>query len=308
MIGISVAMTVMCAACGSSTGTAPAAEPAAIEEPAAQAEPSAETENATEAESIAETEDATSKEPVAETEASPEAEPSSETEASPEAEPAAEAATAEENTKDAAEEDNKDSENEAETSGDENADESPLDERHVTGSLPAYEYPGPELFYLTLYDYLGTHLMPSNYDDEVSIPCPIIVYEDESNNDDIRVYGDFRIYSYYLDGDIMKTSSGGSFPGCVHLKSTDAGYEVTGMDLVEDGSGYTESARKIFGEHFDEFSKTISDSDATEKTRAQIVANYVAANNLSVTAIQDYGWDPQTLPEENIDSFYSTLD
>ncbi len=48
--------------------------------------------------------------------------------------------------------------------------------------------------------------------------------------------------------------------------------------------------------------------NATEKTRAQIVANYVAANNLSVTAIQDYGWDPQTLPEENIDSFYSTLD
>ena len=296
MIGISVAMTVMCAACGSSTGTAPTAEPAAIEEPAAQAEPSAEAENATEAESIAETEDATSKEPAAETETSPETEP------------AAEAATAEENTKDAAEENNKDSENEAETTGGENADESSLDERHVTGALPAYEYPGPELFYLTLYDYLKTNLMPSNYDDEVSIPCPIIVYEDESNNDDIRVYGDFRIYSYYLDGDIMKTSSGGSFPGCVHLKSTDAGYEVTGMDLVEDGSGYTESARKIFGEHFDEFSKTISDSDATEKTRAQIVANYVAANNLSVTAIQDYGWDPQTLPEENIDSFYSTLD
>ncbi len=300
MIGISAAMTVMCAACGSSTGTAPTTSPAAIEEPIAETEAAAENEPATEA--------AAENEPAAEAETAAENNPAAET--ATEAEPASEseATTADEDTKDSAEESNKDSENEAETNSAENADESSIDERHVTGSLPAYEYPGPELFYLVLYDYLGTHLIQSNYDDEVIIPCPVIVYEDESNNDDIRVYGDFRIYSYYLDGDIMKTSSGGSFPGCVHLKSTDDGYEVTDMELVEDGSSYTESAKKIFGEHYDEFSKTISDSDATEKIRAQIVANYVFANGLSVTAIQDYGWDPQTLPEENIDSFYSTLD
>ncbi len=175
------------------------------------------------------------------------------------------------------------------------------------GELPEYSYPGPELFYSVLYDYLKDKLMDSPNENEVTIPCPIIVYMDESNNDDIRVYGNFWIYNYALERDTLKTSSGGSYPGCIHLKSTDAGYEVTDMEIVEDGSNYTESAKKIFGEHYDDFVKATGDSATTEEIRAQIIANYVAANNLSVTAYQDYGWDPVALPKENIDTFYSDL-
>ena len=95
---------------------------------------------------------------------------------------------------------------------------------------------------------------------------------------------------------------------CIHFKSTDAGYEVTSMDIVEDGSGYTDSAKKIFGKYYDAFAKDGQDEKKREEIRAQIIANYVAANNLNITAYQDYGWDPVPLPEENIDSFYSQLD
>lgn len=179
--------------------------------------------------------------------------------------------------------------------------------KHITGALPEYSYPGPELFYSVLYDYLKENLLGSRNEKETVIPCPVIVYTDESNNDDIRVYGNFWIYSYYLDGDIMKTSSGGSYPGCIHIKSTDAGYEVTDMEIVEDGQNYTDSAKKIFGEHYEDFVKATGDTAGTEEIRAQIIANYVAANDLSVTAYQDYGWDPVALPEENIDTFYSDL-
>ena len=56
-----------------------------------------------------------------------------------------------------------------------------------------------------------------------------------------------------------------------------------------------------------DFVKVEADADEREKIRAQIVANYVAANDLNFTAIKDYGWDPVTLPEENIDTFYSNL-
>lgn len=42
-----------------------------------------------------------------------------------------------------------------------------------------------------------------------------------------------------------------------------------------------------------------ADSEAKETTRAQIIASYVAANNLKITQYKDYGWDPVTLPEEN---------
>ena len=180
----------------------------------------------------------------------------------------------------------------------------------AAGELPAYEYPGPESFYVVLYQYLIDTYAPDYPPAQVSIPCPVIVAEEDSDHDDIRVYGDFWIFNYDLEGDTLKNTSGGAYPGCMHFKAVDsaAGFEVTSMEVVADGSDFDESAKKIFGKHYDEFVKVNSDDKAREETRAQIIANYVAANNLSITAYQDYGWDPVPLPEENIDSFYSILD
>ena len=182
------------------------------------------------------------------------------------------------------------------------------DKTSSEAALPAYEYPGPELFYSVVYKYMidefGPHYEPS----DVGIPCPVIIAEDDSNKDDMLLYGNFWYFNYDLKGDTLENTSGGSYPGVMHVKSTDDGYEVTGMDIVADGSDFDESAKKIFGKYYDTFMKDGEDDELLEKTRAQIIANYVAANNLSIKAYQDYGWDPVTLPEENIDSFYSTLD
>lgn len=175
------------------------------------------------------------------------------------------------------------------------------------GKLPAYEYPGPEVFYSVLYKYLIDEYAGNYPEAEVSIPCPVIVSMDESDKSDIRVYGNFWIFNYDLNGQTLESSSGGSYPGCIHVKSTDDGYEVTSMDVVEDAAGFTESAKKIFGDKYDIFMKNGEDEKLREETRAQIIANYVAANNLDITAYKDYGWDPVKLPEENIDSFYSEL-
>ena len=176
------------------------------------------------------------------------------------------------------------------------------------GELPAYEYPGPELFYSVLYQYLIDELAGNYPKSQVSIPCPVIVKMDESDKSDIRVYGNFWIFNYDLNGETLECTSGGSYPGCIHVKNTEEGYEAVSMDVVEDGSGFTESAKKIFGDNYDAFMKDGEDEKLREELRAQIVANYVAANDLNITAIKDYGWDPVTLPEENIDSFYSILD
>ncbi|MBQ5316758.1 MAG: haloacid dehalogenase-like hydrolase [Oscillospiraceae bacterium] len=172
--------------------------------------------------------------------------------------------------------------------------------------IPEYEYPGPELFYTVLYDYIEN--FKENYEEsDVSIPCPVIIYEDETDREDIKVYGDFWLFNYDLNGDTLENVSGGSYPGCIHIKTTEEGYEVTGFDGVADGSGYTDSAKEIFGEHYDEFISS-SEGDTREQIRAQIIANYVAANGLDIRQYQDYGWDPVPLPEQNIDSFYSSLD
>ena len=174
-------------------------------------------------------------------------------------------------------------------------------------ALPAYQYPGPELFYSVLYQYIIDEFGPQYDAADVGIPCPIIVHEDESNKEDIKVYGDFWYLNYDLNGDVLECTSGGSYPGCIHIKSTDEGYEVIGMDLVEDGSNYDSSAKKIFGDYYEDFSKATADTDSREEIRAQIIANYVFANDLDIKSYKDYGWDPVDLPEQNIDSFYSTL-
>ena len=177
-----------------------------------------------------------------------------------------------------------------------------------TGALPAYEYPGPELFYSVVYKYLIDEF-GSNYEaSDVTIPCPIIIAEDESDKSDIKLYGNFWIFNYDLNGETLENTSGGSYPGVIHIDGSDADYVVKSMEVVEDGSNYDSSAKKIFGKYYDDFVKSGEDKDAFEKTRAQIIANYVFANDLSIKEYKDYGWDPVKLPEENIDSFYSVLD
>ncbi len=183
----------------------------------------------------------------------------------------------------------------------------PVGGASADASLPPYEYPGPEQFYYELYKYMIDELAKYYPESQVSIPCPVIIDIDESDKSDIRAYGNFWIFNYNLNGDVLENTSGGSFPGCIHFTLSEAGYRATSMDVVEDGSKYTESAKKIFGDRYDLFMKDGQDEQLRETTRAQIIANYVAANNLSITAYKDYGWDPVTLPEENIDNFYSEL-
>ncbi len=174
-------------------------------------------------------------------------------------------------------------------------------------SLPAYEYPGPEAFYYAIYQYV-TDELSKNYDPaDVTIPSVAEVYIDSSDKDDIKYYADFWIFNYDLDGDTLETKSGGNYPGIIHLKETDGLYEVTKIELVEDGEDFDENAKKLFGDQYDAFMKVYSDSDLNNEIRAQIIANYVAANGLPITQYQDYGWEPVQLPQENIDTFYSDL-
>ena len=179
----------------------------------------------------------------------------------------------------------------------------------ATDVLPDYEYPGPEAFYDELYDYVED--LEDNYpESDVSIPCIRIVDIDDSDKADIRVYGDFAIYNYNLSGDTLTCASGGDYPGLIHMEydTEDGDYDVIDFDVVGDGSEFEVTAKRIFGNKYDDFMKIYSDQDNREEVRAQIIANYVAANNLDIKYYQDYGWDKVELPAENIDSFYSVLD
>ena len=98
------------------------------------------------------------------------------------------------------------------------------------------------------------------------------------------------------EGDTLKAASGGNYPGLIHLKKDGDEYEVVKMDTVADGGNFESSAKEIFGDKYDAFMKVNGDSEAREKLRAEIIANFVKANGLNFTKYQDEGWDPVDIP------------
>ena len=157
--------------------------------------------------------------------------------------------------------------------------------------------PDTELCNAAVNDYL-VNVIGKNYAEaEYCISSPFIISMDEGNKDDVLVWGDFWVFNYDISGDTLKTVSGGNHPGLMHLKKTDKGFEVTNFEVVEDGEGNMESAKRIFGDKFDAFWEVNSNQEKRESIRLQFIADYVKKNNLPVKMVQDYGWPAVALPE-----------
>jgi hypothetical protein len=129
------------------------------------------------------------------------------------------------------------------------------------------------------------------------IPSPLILEVDESDPGDIKVWGDSRVYNYVQSGDTLKTVSGGSHPGLLHLKEVDGKFEVTDFNAVADGADNIPSAERIFKDKFDAFQKAYSDQDQREEARKRAIASYVFRHGLPVKVYKDYGWPAVEIPE-----------
>jgi hypothetical protein len=157
-------------------------------------------------------------------------------------------------------------------------------------------YVGTDAAEFATYKYLVDEIGKNYEAADASIPVVTIVDKDESNPDDVLVKGDFWLYNYKIEGDTLKCVSGGAHPGCMHMKKNDDGtYTVTSFDPVADGSDYDASAKEIFGDKYEDFSKVSSDADAREAKRLEAVTAYVNANEVPCTKYQDEGWDPVDL-------------
>ena len=158
-----------------------------------------------------------------------------------------------------------------------------------------YGYSGTDPIEAEVYKYVAEELSKGFDKAEYSIPVVTIIDTDASDENDIRVWGDFSVNNYNVDGDTLKCVSGGNFPGCIHIAKDADGYKVTGMDQVKDGGEFESSAKEIFGDRYDEFMKVNSDNDSREALRAQIASVYTKAHDIPVTKYQDEGWDPVDL-------------
>ena len=158
--------------------------------------------------------------------------------------------------------------------------------------LPAFVYQGDNPYLAAVCDWIvngeGTKYLQA----EVTIPCPLIAEIDDSDPQDIQIWGFFNVNNYKAVGTTLLNVSGGAQPALLHLRSTKDGFEVYEVEAVEDGEGYGDSMRRIFGTVRMKKLDAV-DSDAL---RTQYIADYVLQNNLPFTQYQDYGWDPVHIP------------
>ena len=105
-------------------------------------------------------------------------------------------------------------------------DEDDDDEAEFPGAK--YGYNGDDPVELAVYEYLVDEIGDEFYDDaDACIPVVHIVHVDYTDEKDIKVYGDYWIYNYNIEGDTLKCVSGGDHPGCMHVeKESDDEYEV----------------------------------------------------------------------------------
>ncbi len=164
-------------------------------------------------------------------------------------------------------------------------------DEYIDGS--AFGYAGDDPVEAACYEHMAEVIGPQYAEAEISIPTVIIFHVDYTPEDEVLVYGDFWVENYNVEGDTLKCVSGGNHPGVMHVsKETNT---VTAFDQVADGEGFEESAKELFGEHYDEFMEAYNDSDAREEARKITVSDYVILNGIDVRYYQDEGWDPVEL-------------
>ena len=143
-----------------------------------------------------------------------------------------------------------------------------------------------------LVEEIGKHYAQGEH----CVPIHNVVAIDESNTEDILVWGDFWVFNYNQVGDTLKCVSGGNHPGLMHVRQTDNGFEVNSFDQVEDGSNNLPSAKRFFGDKYEAYQAINSNKEDHEKLRAEGLATYVKKQGLSATTYEDYGWPAKQLP------------
>ncbi len=163
-------------------------------------------------------------------------------------------------------------------------------------AVPEEETTPVENFFTTIESYLteiGSNYAPG----EFTLPCYSYTIVDDSDPDDIQVWGDFWVFNYNRNEDTLETVSGGSHPGKFHIKKDAGGhFIVTGFDAVGDGSDYLPTARKIFGDRYEEFLDAQSNDEVREHARARAIADYVRDHEIPVKFYKDFGWPAVAIP------------
>ena len=173
-----------------------------------------------------------------------------------------------------------------------------------------FHYTGNDKYLKPITDYL----IKQEYffsESTIFIPSPNIIKYDESDLNDIKIYGDFWIYGYVLVGDTLHNDKGGSFPGCMHLSNKNEEINVVSFDIAEDGSNFDESIKKICNNDKELYEKMFEAMDSTTdesiNIRKEYIKMYRDEYDLDIKYYKDYGWRRVSIDGEisqDEDNFY----
>jgi len=138
-------------------------------------------------------------------------------------------------------------------------------------------------------DYLVKEIGVHYAQGDICIPVISVVAEEESETGS-RIWGDFQIGWYRLEGETLESVSGGSHSGCMTLQKQGDGIAVTSFDQTADGAGNERSAKRIFGKYFDIYQNIHSNHELREEVRKEAIRSYCSKNGIDAKSYKDYGW------------------
>ncbi|MBR4460486.1 MAG: hypothetical protein IKS26_03155 [Paludibacteraceae bacterium] len=139
-------------------------------------------------------------------------------------------------------------------------------------------------------DYLVTEIGPQYAQGDLCVPVLMIVAEEDCETEIAWVWGDFWVYWYNISGDTLKTVSGGNHSGCMLICAGEPLFDVCAFEQTVDGAGNDQSAREIFGSHYDIYQNMHGNDNVREAARKEQLQYYVRRHNLPFRYYQDYGW------------------
>lgn len=159
--------------------------------------------------------------------------------------------------------------------------------------MPAYKYTGTLPYMRAVCDEIIVENEKFYDKADVAIPEPYIVRVDDSDQNDVKVWGRFGYFTYNVDGAYLQTQAGGLPVGVMHLAKDENGeWTVTSVQLAEDGAGCNTSLMKICENDRTLYDAFNIDEKSGNDNRAAFIREYLASNGMDFKGYQDYGWDP----------------
>ena len=155
------------------------------------------------------------------------------------------------------------------------------------GVLPEYTYPGEESANSAIARYIIKEIGSLYEKTDLCIPFIDTIAVDDSNQDDIKVWGNFWVGNYAKEGDSLVYKSGGHCPGLMHVKFDKASgkYEVTKFEEVSSGSDNGESAKQIFGDYLTKLQEQSKD-EVQKALENKTLTEYFTRNNLTIKEVK----------------------